>query len=136
MYKLSILLYRGNQKQQNKTVEIKMDTLDVQTNVIISGIELKCVFIKKSEYGTNQLCQVLDEKQLQCIIKLAEENLKMPVWKYTDNCYLKIDANTAIYYIVELYNETPGGKIGLFSFTKDMPYIMDLTFYKYGFKNK
>ena len=29
----------------------------------------------------NSLFQVLDEKQLQDILKLAEENLKMPVWK-------------------------------------------------------
>ena len=28
--------------------------------------------------------KILDERQLQDIVKLAEENLKMPVWKYND----------------------------------------------------
>ena len=39
-------------------------------------------------------------------------------------------------YRVDISNETPEGKIELFSFTKDMPYIMDLTFYKYDFENQ
>ena len=33
-----------------------------------------------------------------------------------------------------LSNDIPEGKIELFSFTKGMPYIMDLTFYKYDFE--
>ena len=52
-------------KTDNKTVEIKMDTLDIQTNIIIPGIKLKSLATKKNEYGTNQLFQVLGEKQLR-----------------------------------------------------------------------
>ena len=37
-------------------------------------------------------------------------------------------------YRVDLSNEAPEGKIELLSFTKDMPYFMDLTFYRYGFE--
>ena len=68
-----------------------MDALDIQTNIIIPGIKLRFLPTKKNEYGTSELFQVLDEKQLQAISKLAEENLKMPVWKYNDECYLKLE---------------------------------------------
>ena len=76
-----------NNKTENKTVEIKMDTLDLQTNIIIPGIKLIWLS-NKNEYGTSQLFQKLDEKQLEYIFKLAEGNLKMPVWKYNDKRYL------------------------------------------------
>ena len=36
-------------------------------------------------------------------------------------------------YRIDLFNKTPDVKIGLFSFTQYMPYIMDLTFYRYEF---
>ena len=35
---------------------------------------------------------------------------------------------------VDVSNETPEGKFQLFSLTKDMPYIMDSTFYRYEFQ--
>ena len=70
------------------------------------------------------------------MFKSAEENLKMPVWKYKDKCYPKTNSKHVIDYRVDLFNETPEGKIEIFSFTKDMPYIMDLTFYTYGFGKK
>ena len=34
-------------RTENKTVEIKMDTLDIKTNMIIPGIEGEFLFIKK-----------------------------------------------------------------------------------------
>ena len=69
-------------KPDNMTVEIKMDDkLDIQTDSIISGIKLRLLSTKRKGYGTNQLVQVLDEKQLEDMFKLAEESLKMPVWK-------------------------------------------------------
>ena len=62
-------------KAENKTVEIKMDNIDIQTNIIIPGIEFKFLSTKQNEYGTSQLVQVLDEQQFQYIFKLAEEIL-------------------------------------------------------------
>ena len=46
-------------KTDNKTVEIKMGTLDVQTNIIVPGIRLKSLSTK-NEYGTSQLFHVLE----------------------------------------------------------------------------
>ena len=60
-------------KTENKTVEIKMGTLDIQTNIIIPGMELEFLFAK-NEYGTNQLFQVLDEKQCQLILISRRES--------------------------------------------------------------
>ena len=78
-----------------------MGTLDVQTNIIIPGIKLE-FYLRNNGYGTSQLFQVLDEQQLQHICKLAEGNLKMPVWKYIDKCCLKINdhklLNTELIY--------------------------------------
>ena len=54
-------------KSDNRTVEIKMDDkLDIQTYIIISGIKLSSL-LATSDYGTNQLSQVLGEKQLEYI---------------------------------------------------------------------
>ena len=69
----------------------------------------------------------MDEKQFQDIFNFAEENLKIPVWKY-NGVTLKLMIKRVIDYRVDLSNEPPEGKIGCFSFTKDMPYIMDLAF--------
>ena len=44
----------------------------------------------KNEHGVTHNFQVLDERQLKYILKLAEENIKMPVRKYNGKCYLKI----------------------------------------------
>ena len=42
------------------------DKLDIQTYIIISGIKLSSL-LATSDYGTNQLSQVLGEKQLEYI---------------------------------------------------------------------
>ena len=81
--------------------------------------------------------QVLDEKQMNDIFKLAEENMKNPVWKYEDKCYLKINEKKVFQYSIDKYNETPDNGIEQIEFKKDTPYIIDLTFYRYEFeKNK
>ena len=58
----------------------------------------------------------------------------MPVWKYNDKHYLRISDKEVIAYIVDLSNVIPEGIFKLLSFTKDMPYIMDLTFYECVFE--
>ena len=124
-------------KSENQTLEIEMDTIDIQTDTIISGIKLKSLCTKRNEYGTKQLFQVLDEKQLEDILKLAEENLKMPVWKYNDKCYLKVNDKNVIDPAVD--KSKTDGDIEIIIFTKDMLYILDLTFCRYEFekvKNK
>ncbi len=49
----------------------------------------------------------LIEKQMNDIFKLAEENMKIPVWKYEDKCYLKINDKKVLQYSIDKYNETP-----------------------------
>ena len=86
------------------------------------------IYLERNEYGVTHNFQVLDEKQFQYIFELAEENLKMPVWKYNDKSYFKMKGKNNIDYRIGLSNETPEGQIESCSFTKDMPYIMGLTF--------
>ena len=81
----------------------------------------------------SQLFQVLDEKNNSNIcLRLPNNNIKMPVWTYNDTCYITTNDKEVIGYKVDLSNKTPEYKLTLFSFTKDMPYIMDLTLCKYG----
>ena len=51
---------------------------------------------------------VLGEQQFQYIFKLTEDNLKMPVWKYNDKCYLKANdkllLDTELIYVMKLPN--------------------------------
>ena len=56
----------------------------------------------------------------------------MPVWKYNERCCLKISYKQVIDYAVG--KSKTEGDIEVVSFTKDMPYILDVTFYRYGFK--
>ena len=65
---------------------------------------------------------------------LSEENITTPVWKNNEMCYPTINENKATEYRVDVSNASPEGKTKLFSFTKDMPYIMDLTFYRNEFE--
>ena len=71
----------------------------------------------KSEYGTNQLFQVLDEKQLGDICKLAEEDIKMPIWRYNEKCYLRVnDKKWATDYAFD--KSKTDGDIEVINFTK------------------
>ena len=56
----------------NRTIELKIGSIDIQANIIISGIKFELLTAKKSDYGENNLFQVLGEKQLEHIFKLAE----------------------------------------------------------------
>ena len=76
-------------KTGNKTVAINID-MDIKTNVLISGISLKS-YLLRNNYGESNLSQVVDERQLQDIFKFAEENHKMPFWKYINKCYLEVN---------------------------------------------
>ena len=69
----------------------KYTDLKIETGVLITGSKLKYLSNKQNAYGENHMFQVLDEKQMNDIFKLAEENMKIPVWKYEDKCYLKIN---------------------------------------------
>ena len=65
----------------------------------------------------------MGEKQLESMFKLAEGNLKMPVWKYNDKCYLRINVKKVTDYAVD--KSKTDGDIEVISFTKDMPYVLD-----------
>ena len=72
-----------------QTVEIKMDDeLNIQTDYYFWN-KLESLFTKRNHYGTNQLFQVLGEKQLEDIFKLAGEDLKMPAWIYNGKVLFK-----------------------------------------------
>ena len=56
----------------------------------------------------------------------------MPVWKYNDKCYVKVnDKITSVYAVGKSKTE---GDIEVIKFTKCMPYILDLTLYIYDFE--
>ena len=74
----------------------------------------------------------MDGKQLEYIFKIAEESLKMPVWKYSDKCYPKVNDKKVTDYAVD--KSKTYGDTQVINFTKDMPYMLDLTFYKYEFE--
>ena len=56
----------------------------------------------------------------------------MPAWKYNAKCYLRINDKKITDYAVDKANT--GGDIEVISFTKDMPYILYLTCYRYEFE--
>ena len=87
------------------------------------------MFIYQNEYGTDQFFQVLDEHRLGYIVKLAEENLKMPVWKCNGKCYPQVNDKQVTDYAVGKCKTD--GDIEVINFTKYMPHILDLTFYVY-----
>ena len=58
-------------------------------------------YLLKNDHGTNQRPQVLDGNQLEYMFKPAEENLKMPVWKYNEKCFLKANDEQVIGYAVD-----------------------------------
>ena len=89
--------------------------------MIITGVKMKYLFLKESEYGHNHFFNVLDITPLQDLTELRK-SLKMQNWDYNDKFYLEIND-------VKI-RELPG-KI---EFKKDVPYIMDLTFSKYDFE--
>ena len=60
----------------------------------------------------------------------------MQVWKYHDKYFTRTNDKTVVEYRVDLSNEIPEGKTEVFSFTKCMPYIMDLIYYIYGFEKQ
>ena len=61
--------------------------------------------------------QVLDDKQMNDIFKLSE-NMKIPVWKYEDKCYLTINEKKVCQYSIDKYNETPDLGIEQIEFKK------------------
>ena len=88
---------------------------------VITGIKLKYISGKVNKYGTNHMFQVLDETLLQELIELGKD-LKMPIWEYNGEYYLQINAVKLKEVKVE------------HCFEKDHPYIVDLSFSKYGFQ--
>ena len=87
---------------------------------IITGIRLKYLSEKINEYGINHMFHLLDETPLKDLIELKD--MKQLTWEYNGKYYLKINAVK----LKEVKVEN-----GL---NKDHPYIMGLTFSKYGFQ--
>ena len=104
--------------KQQPTEEIQMASNDI---MVITGINMKYLFLKENEYGHNHFFHVLDSTPLQQLSELRK-SLKMPIWGYNDKFYSKINDIK----IRELPNEH--------TFQKDVPYITDITFRKYDFE--
>ena len=102
-------------KQQPTEIEMADNTM------VITGIKMKYLSLKENEYGHNHFFNVLDITPLQQLIELRK-TLKMPLWDYNSKFYLKINDVK----IKELADE--------YTFQKDVPYIMDITFSKYDFQ--
>ena len=98
--------------------EIPMANNDI---MVITGIKMKYLSLKENEYGHNHFFNVLDITPLQQLIELRK-SLKMPIWDYNNKLYLKVN---------DLKIRELPGKV---EFSKDVPYIMDLTFSKYDFE--
>ena len=107
-------------KTENNTVEIKMDTLDIQTDIIIPGIKLKFLSTKKNEHGTNILFQTLGEQQLQYIFTFAKESIKIPIRKYYEKCYLKANQKKIYQYVIGQYDKAQDGEIDTVGFEKNI----------------
>ena len=87
---------------------------------IITGIKLKCLSEKISEYGANHMFQVLDETHLQELVEFKRS--EKPIWEYNGKYYLK---NCAV--------KVKEAKVE-HGFKKDNPYIMNLSFSTYDFQ--
>ena len=63
------------------------------------------------------------------MFKLAEESLKMQFWRNNGKCYLIANDNKGTCFAVG--KSKIDVDIEVIIFTKDMPYILDLTLYIY-----
>ena len=109
---------KKKQTPKQQPTEIEMADNNV---MVITGIKMKYLSLKENEYGHNHFFNVLDITPLQNLIELRK-TLRIPIWDYNSKFYLKINDVK----IKELPNE--------YTFQKDVPYIMDITFSKYDFQ--
>ena len=71
-------------KSPKQPSEIEMaDNKDI---MVIIGIKMKYLSLKKNEYGHNNFFNVFDITPLQQLIELRK-SLKMPIWDYNDKFY-------------------------------------------------
>ena len=87
----------------------------------IKEIKLKYLSEKETKHGTNHFFDILDIAPLQDLIEWRK-TVEIPIWEYNSKFYLKINAVKAKEAKVEN------------GFKKDVPYIMALSFSKYGFQ--
>ena len=109
---------KKKQTPKQQPTEIEMADNNV---MVITGIKMKYLSLKENEYGHNHFFNVLDITPLQNLIELRK-TLRMPIWDYNSKFYLKINDVK----IKELPDD--------YTFQKDVPYIMDITFSKYDFQ--
>ena len=84
----------------------------------IKELKVKYLSLKESQYGDNHMFAIIDETPLKELIELT--GMKKPIWEYNEKYYLKIKSEKVKETSLELQ--------------KDVPYIMDLTFFKYDFQ--
>ena len=58
----------------------------------------------------------------------------MPIWEYNGKFCLKFSEKAVYDYSIDLMNESDGSEVTQITCKKDVPYIMDFTFTKYGFE--
>ena len=75
-------------KSTQQPPEIQMvSSTDIK---VITGIKLKCLSEKISEYGANHMFQVLDETHLQELVEFKRS--EKPIWEYNGKYYHNLDA--------------------------------------------
>ena len=107
---------KKNTKQQPTEIEMADNNV-----MVITGIKMKYLSLKENESGQNHFFNVLDITPLQSLMELRK-SLRIPIWDYNSKIYLKINDVK----IKELPDD--------YTFQKDVPYIMDITFSKYDFQ--
>ena len=76
---------KSPKQQQQLTEDIPMaDNKDI---MVITGVKVKYLFLKESEYGHNHFFNVLDIAPLQDLIELRN-SMEMSIWDYSDKFYL------------------------------------------------
>ena len=109
-----------NKKRSPKQQPTEIEMAD-KGFMVITWIKVKYLSPKENEYGHNKFFSVLDITPLQQLIELRK-SLKIQIWCYIDKFYFQTNDLTI--------RELPC-KI---EFSKDVPYLMDLTFSKYDFE--
>ena len=116
-------------KTDNRTVEIKMDDkLDIQTDIIISGIKSKFLFTKRMSTERNNFFKYLMKSNLDMFLNSPDKILKCQFGNTMKNVILKLMIQR--FLIMQLTD----GDIEVIKFTKYLPYVLDLTSYRYEFE--
>ena len=79
--------------------------------------------------------QVLYEKQMNDLFKFAEENLKIPVWKYDGKCYLKINEKKFVSILLISIMKPPKMELNQLNLKKILHILLITFFFIFPYRN-